>query len=173
MAAFKDQNGKEWTVTLDAPKIRSVRNECKLDLAAIDDRPYERMYDDTILLVDVLWVLCREQAQKANITDVQFGEALVGDTIERATEAVLAAILDFFPSRKRTLLQTLASKGQRLREVSIAKAMERLNDPGLEERLLAAMDAQTEAALNEAISKLTPSTSATSLPESSASTPAG
>lgn len=168
MATFKDQNNREWLVTLDAPKIREVRSTLQLDLAAVDDRPYERMYDDTVLLVDVLWILCREQAQKANVTDEQFGQALVGDAVEKATDAMLAAMLDFFPKTKRELLQALADKTKRIREASMRKAMDRLNDPSLEEKLLAAMDAQTEQAIQNVLTQLN---SATNSPASSESAP--
>ena len=166
MPAFKDTNGHEWLVKLDGPKIREVRQACNVDLGALDGSVFDRLDRDPVLLVDVLWVLCRGQAN--GITDVQFGEALVGDPIEAATKALVDAVTDFFPSRKRLLLRSLADKQAALVEKGTALALAKLNDPTLEDRLLAATEARMTRELEQL---LTGPSSATSWPGSAASAP--
>ena len=82
MPAFTDTLKREWLITIDAPKIQAVRGECQIDLAGIDGQAFQKLHDDPYLLVNVLWVLCRQQRPDVNAT--QFGEGLVGDPIEQA-----------------------------------------------------------------------------------------
>lgn len=166
MPTFKDTNGHEWLVKLDGPKIREVRQACSVDLGALDGSIFDRLDRDPVLLVDVLWVLCRNQAN--GITDVQFGEALVGDPIEAATKALIDAVTDFFPSRKRSLLRSLADKQAAVMEKGTSLALAKLNDPTLEERLLAATEAKMTRELEQLLTGLN---SASSSPASAASVP--
>lgn len=168
MPSFKDNSGREWLLTLDGPKIGMLKRELLVDFGKIDDAVYQKLDDDPELFVNVLWALCREQAQAAAITSEQFGVSLVGDAVEHAANALIAAVCDFFPNRKRTLLKTLAAKREHLTGLAMDKAMERLNDPNLEAKLLAMMDAETNAKLAKI---LTPKDSATNSPASSASAP--
>lgn len=170
MASFKDANEYEWIVKLDGPKIDQVRKACGIDLAAIDGSAAEQLRDDPVLLVNTLWVVCRTQAQSNSITDAKFGEALVGDPIETATEALIDAINDFFPSRRRVMLKTLTAQMRETREAGMADAMETLTDPTLKTRIRTAMK---EKATKEIDNLLTQLSSATGSPGPVVSAPTG
>jgi hypothetical protein len=167
MPTFRDANSREWLVKLDAPKIAEVRKACGIDLAALDGQAFGRLDQDPVLLVDVLWVLCR--GQNPGVTDIQFGEALVGDPIEAATTALIEATIDFFPSRKRSLLRSLTGKQAAVTAKGTELALAKLNDPLLEERLLKAAEARLTRQLEELVSQLTGRESVTASPESAAS----
>ena len=154
MAAFKDSNGRDWILRLNVGTIRAIRDKHKVNLATLDGTAYDQLEGDPELLVDVLWSLCAAQATVANVTEVQFGEAMIGDAIENATAAMLEAIGDFFPSRKRQMVQTLAQKTRAMRELGLQKAMAKLEDPALVEKVSAAMDARLERDVNEALDEL-------------------
>lgn len=168
MATFKDTNGKTWTIDLDAYKIRDVRKSLDLNLAALDGDAYDRLDSDTELLVNTLWLLCREQAEKANITDESFAPLIVGDVIKHATNAMLAAIADFFPSHKRELLRAMVAKGTKVREIGMTRALAKINDPSLETEAIAAMEAEMDAELQRALTRFR---AASSTPVSSALAP--
>jgi hypothetical protein len=111
--------GREWLLKLDAPKIREVRQQFDgLDLADTDRSmsAYDRCAADPVLLVDVLYVLCRQAVQDAGLTDRQFGEALVGPAIADATTALVEAYADFSPARAPAI---------RARQKQIAELMSR------------------------------------------------
>lgn len=168
--SFKDNAGREWLLKLDAPLIRAVRQDCDgLDLAGFDGKQFTRLSDDPCLLVDCLWVLCRKQAESRSISAEQFAESLVGDAIERATAAMLESIADFFPKSKRDHLCAVQEKNRRLQELGIAKALEKLNDPELERKVLAGIEAQMDEQISRVLTRLSV---ATSLPEPVASPPA-
>ena len=163
MSAFKDNESKDWILAVDAPTIRAVRKECDgLDLASLDDKPYQLLSNDVVLLVDVLWVICREQAIARDVTDIQFGQRLVGDAIDRATAALLEAITDFFPQSQRSLLSSLVQKNKTVREKAMALTMARIDDPRLMPAMEAAMTERLDKELNDALTRLN---SAKSTPE--------
>lgn len=152
MASFKDKNGKEWTIKLDSPKIRQIREDCNgLDLVDGDGKSYDQLYDDPLLLCDVLWILVKPQADLANIQGEQFFEAVTGDAFDEALKAILKAITDFFPSQRRALLETVAAKNAKIREMGITRAIQKLDDPNLEQRAVAKLEADMDEALEKAL----------------------
>lgn len=162
MQYFKDRNGRSWQIALNVYEMKRIRAALGIDLVNVIELGkdgtvrvdmIDRIANDPCLLVDILWVLCDDQAKEEGITDVDFGCALAGDAIEAATKAFLDELVDFFPGAKRLFLKKavdLARKfGGEWNEV-LTKALE---DPELEKRVRESMN------------------SSTSSPESSASTP--
>lgn len=169
MASFKDKNGRTWTIALDAPTIRRIRTDFDgLYLLGEDGKAYDRLYDDPLLLCDVLWALARKEAEAAGVAPEQFFAAVAGDPLDDALAAILEAVKDFFPSRRRELLETVAAKNAKIRELGYATAMQKIDDPALERRAVEAMERQMDEALSRI---LTPSSNATGSPDSSASAP--
>lgn len=170
MPTFKTADGREYIVRIDAPKIRDVRTDLDVDLGALDFGPVaQRLSADPVLLVDVLWVLCRDQCNTANINAKQFGESLIGDTIDAAAEALVRARADFSPTRMRSLILKTMETGNRIREKAAQMATERLDDPEIEARIMAAAEAKLRAEMEAALMRFE---SAGNSPESSASPPA-
>lgn len=166
MPSFKDARQREWLVALDAPTIRLVRQECHVDLGGTDGSEFNRLAEDPVLLVDVLWVICREQAGKQNLAAEEFGRSLVGDPIDAATAALEQAWHSFFPQRKRSLLLSLSAKNAAIRLKAEELTRAKIDDPELEQRVVAAMEAKLT---REVESLLTQLNGPTSSPASSAS----
>lgn len=164
MPKFNDSKGRTWAVKLDAPTIRAVRTTFDgLDLASRDCTTYDKLANDPVLLVDVLYTICEKQATAAGVSDVDFGEALVGDAIDHACSALLEGLLDFLPQRTRALLTAIAKKNEKIRDHAIARAMEAINNPDLERRAMEKLD---EALDSESLRTLTQLLSVTSTPDS-------
>jgi hypothetical protein len=51
-----------------------------------------RLSTDPLLLGDVLFAICKPQADQQQITDEAFGEGLAGNSIDDATGALLEAL---------------------------------------------------------------------------------
>jgi hypothetical protein len=177
MPEFKDNNGKPWSIVLDAPTIFGVRRDtcdregCKhkagdcagVDLAGPDGVAYESLAADPCLLVNVLWLLCKKQAAEAGVDEPQFASGLTGDAIDQATAAMLAGIADFFPPAKRALILAVIAKNNKMREMGMAKALAKIDDPDLEARAIAAVEAEMDVAIESALTRLS---SATNTPAS-------
>lgn len=155
MPKFKDSTGREWPIEINVTAIKRVRTLLDVDLMEIlGGKLIERMRLDPIFLVDVIYVLCKPEAEKLQISDAAFGEAMAGDAIEGATTALLEAIVGFFPSpRDRANLKLILDATDR----AVAKAQD------LTEQQIKATDVE---ALVEAAMPRTPGDSSTTAPES-------
>lgn len=136
MLSFKDKLGRQWICRVDVAAIRRVRALCNLDLAnsvvvhpdgSVDTNVLQALANDPCLLVDTVFAVCKDQADRLNITDVQFAEGLDGDTIEAATLALMEGIVEFFPLAKRRLLMKILNlvKQQRQQELVNLETMEK------------------------------------------------
>ncbi len=172
MSTFKDDKGRDWRVRVDVTTIRNVREIKTADgeiidlgsLARVADT-FIKMADDPCLLANVLYVLCEKQAAELGVSDEDFGRLMAGDVIEHAATAMEEAVTDFFPQQKRSLLQRLRKKVVEVEAAGINLVSEKLDSPDLEKRILESMRQTMEATINE---NLSPLSSASSLPESSA-----
>lgn len=117
MRYFNDKNGKQWELSIDYSTIKRVKALCDvqiLNLIAVDEKTglvesdlLDRLIDDPILLVDVLYACCKPQADMLNMSDEDFGRSFTGEEIERATKVLLDEVVDFFPEPKRTMLRKM------------------------------------------------------------------
>ena len=113
MRTFQDNAGRTWTVALNVWTVKKVRDLLGVDLldlcgpstplgASDAGKPgsglLQRFITDPVLLVDVLYVACKDQADPLGVTDEQFGRAMAGDAIDAATRAFLEELADFTPS---------------------------------------------------------------------------
>ena len=138
MKTFKDNADRTWTVTVNVDSIKRVRSLLNIDLMeAVEGKLIERLIGDPILLCDVIYCVCKEDADAKGITDEEFGRAMAGDAIELATTALLEELVDFFPQGKRQLLRKALAKLETLQETMLAVVSERLDSPELDAELLA------------------------------------
>ena len=136
MKTFADSTGRTWHVTINVAAIKAVRALVAVDLLEIEGKLLERLSSDPILLCDVLYALCKEQADARAVSDEDFGRSMAGNSIEQATAAFLEELVDFFPSRRRELLHKALTKLRGLETMVLSAAAARL-DSGLIEKMMA------------------------------------
>ena len=101
MAAFKDNTGREWAVSIDVNAVKRVRSLLDVDLLDIvDGKLVERLVGDPVLVCDVIYAVCKPQADKDDITDEDFGRAMLGDAIDAAVSALLESLVNFTPNQR-------------------------------------------------------------------------
>lgn len=119
MKTFKDNEGREWVVAINVAQHKRVRDLAGVDIYALVDDDFQglaALTRDVAKLVDVLYVLCRDQAEKRGVSDWDFGAAIAGDTILAASDAFLDELVDFFPDpRVRGALGGLMRTGRAVR----------------------------------------------------------
>ncbi len=92
MQKFVDRAGRIWIVDIDNTTLRRVKTLTGVHLLeAIDGDLITRLSTDPLLLGDVLYAICKPQADQQQITDEAFGEGLAGNSIDDATGALLEA----------------------------------------------------------------------------------
>jgi hypothetical protein len=162
MKCFKDNQNRNWTIVVNVAAVKRVRSLLEinlLDVVKLDEknRPnvdlLEQLASDPVLLCDVIYCICKPDADAQNISDEDFGAAMGGDAIEHATTALLEELVDFFPEAKRLVLRKLMNAGEKVK-LQMEKALKlELENPQLDKEL--------EKQVKEYI------TSSTSSPESS------
>lgn len=148
MPSFR-AGGREWLVSIDAPKIRRVREACKVDLGSRKAEQFEQLTGDAVLAGEVLWQLCRSQAESVGMTEEAFQSMLSGDDGEAAGTALIEAIIDFFPSRQRTLLREMLATETAVSSARIEAAESRIRNPDTIEQMKAAAIAEVEARFDD------------------------
>jgi hypothetical protein len=142
MKTFSDNTDREWTVAINVDVVKRVRSLLDVDLlAATDGTLIERLVSDPILLCDVLYVVCKPQADEQGVTDEAFGRAMGGEAIDDGTTALLEELVDFFPQAKRRVLAKALVKLRRLESKAATMAEQRLDSPELEAQLDAILNA--------------------------------
>ena len=85
---FNDKTGREWTIHLTDSVLGEIKRLFAVDLRLIED--VRSLADDPALLVNCIYVACREQADKRGVSDIEFGTSLAsGKAIDAATVCIL------------------------------------------------------------------------------------
>jgi hypothetical protein len=166
MKQFTDNAGRTWTIAINVDAIKRVKGLLEVNLLeVVEGTLIERLIRDPVLLCDVVYVVCKPEAEEKHVSDEDFGRAMGGDAIEHATTALLEELVGFSPNpRDRAnlgrVLQTTARVMDRARDLVEA----RLNSGAIER----AAEVEIEK-LNAQLA--TSNDSSGSVPASSGSTP--
>ncbi len=163
MRQFKDNAGRTWTVDINVATLKRVRGLTGVDLMqVIEGTLIEKFIRDPVLLCDVVYAVCKPEADAAKVSDEEFGKAMAGDAIEAATGAVLDELISFCPSPRDR-----ANLGRVLQATN--RVMEKARD--VTEKRIETLTSESE--LDKLVNRLleTSGSSSTSAPELSASTP--
>ncbi len=166
MKTFTDNAGRTWTVNINVDAIKRVKGLVDVNLldviapgTAKGDRDLlGRLSSDPILLCDVLYALCKPEADPRKVSDEDFGRAMGGDAIDHATTAWLEELVDFFPKDKRRVLGKALAKLRTLEARVLDVAEQKIDSP------------QIDALMEKAMAELSNDSSMNS-PESPVSTP--
>lgn len=120
---FRDSAGREWLVEINVWQLRRVRQSAGVELGKM---PLEKLADltaDPEKFVDVLYALVKDQADKAGVSDSDFGRGLGGDGLESAVLAFWRAYAFFSPSQTRKLLLGLADRAEAMTREAVARGL--------------------------------------------------
>ena len=132
MQTFRDNAGRTWTIAVDIAGVKRVRTALSVDLMEfLEGRLLHRLVSDPVLLCDILYVLCRPEADRGGVSDEDFGRAMGGDTIEHATRALVEALVSFSPNPRdrenlRRVVQAMHTAMEKARDITARRLDERL-----------------------------------------------
>lgn len=165
MQTFTDTAGRIWSVPIDTTTIKRVRTLLGVDLMSFCEGDLMgRLMSDVVLFVDVLYAVCKPEADARSITDEQFGQAMSGEVLQAAEEALAEGLFSISHPSRRQASRTAWEKAKALRDRATELAVVRLNDPELDRKLEAILQGPTEPDSQPT----TPGSSSTSSPASSA-----
>lgn len=130
---FTDTAGRDWLVSLNIATVKRVRDMLDVDLLSGDQQVFATLATDPVMLCDVIYVVCKPQADDRGISDEQFGQAMSGDSLGNATDALLGALADFSPSlQKRALMRQMMAKVEAVESRLLDEAKTQLEDGTLD-----------------------------------------
>lgn len=169
---FTDSRGHAWSVAITYDSIQRVKTLLPgVNLAQLlDGEPplLTRLQTDLELLCNTAFALIKPQADQLGVTDVQFGEALGGEAILAADQALWGALMDFFQSLRRQEVVAAIAKQRAVVTAGIRAAAAKLET--LDEQLMANRIEAID--LNALVGASTSGSSAGDSPALSVSTPA-
>lgn len=135
MPKFSDNTGREWIVEINVSTIKRVRAEAGIDLLAVSDGTLiGELLTDPITLCNVIYILCKPRADEQGVTDELFGEAMAGDAIDHATEAMLSGLVSFSPSPKdRANLSEVLGRTRAMMDKARDLSAEKINSGVIEQ----------------------------------------
>jgi hypothetical protein len=143
MAQFIDTQQTAWDVTITAATLRRVAQLLRVDLgnplvspdeSDSSQAPLIRLATDIMYAVDVLYVVCKPQADDRGLSDEQFAARLGGETLEAAHAALEAALADFFRGLKRPDVCEAIEKTRQLIDAAVKRGAETMTSPAMQER---------------------------------------
>lgn len=151
MKTFADNTGRTWTIAVNVDTIKRVRGLVDVNLLEIvDGTLIEKLIRDPVLLCDVVYAVCKPEADTRKVSDEAFGRAMAGDAIEQATKALLSDLVDFSPSpRDRANLAQVLEKTwtamDRARDVIEARIESGVIEKSVEQALANVSDSSGDA----------------------------
>lgn len=103
---FTDAKDRSWSLKIDVNALRRVRDQTGLRPDDFSDvATFDRLKEDVILLVDMLWAIIEPQAKQSQVSPADFAEGLIGEKLEEAVAAWLEGLIGFFPRRKQEIIR--------------------------------------------------------------------
>lgn len=166
---FRDSENRQWDIAIDVVTIKRVRDALDVNLLELanEESKLPERFNDPVFCVDVLYVLCRDQADSHNIDDIAFGRALTMDAIEEASDALMEGVVDFFRRDVRIAYRKVLDATRKVRKAQAKKLTETMESPDFDRML----EAQIENLLHPENSLTRSSNDATNSAALSESTP--
>ncbi|MFI4876627.1 MAG: hypothetical protein ACIALR_14855 [Blastopirellula sp. JB062] len=169
--ALLDEKGRQFLVRVNGATVRELRQRLGVDLMQLlegnDNAPLLELIGNPVNLIDALYIFCREDADAQNLTDEDFGRGLAGEAIDRAGDALLAGIVDFFPRRRRPILQAILAKIREMETGATTTLTSRMDGPKMGQlmhAILAKAGEDVDATIDAELARLTGGSDSTNLP---------
>jgi len=103
MKTFKDTEGREWRLSVNAFTLKALRDAKGIDLLSVTEKEsglMGRLFDDHILVAEVAYHLCQSQIKERGVSEESFYSAMAGDAIDGALTAIVDDLGAFFRDAK-------------------------------------------------------------------------
>ena len=159
MREFRDDQGRPWMVAITVATAERVRGLVTIDVTEDVEQPDGSVsrqtraapFDiidtaniaNTLQILrsqygkvgEVLYAICRKQADEKKVSREDFLDGLRGDAIEAGVKAIEEELVDFFPPRLRKMVGLLAAKMDEVATEMLGQAEARMQAATLESLL--------------------------------------
>ena len=127
--------------------------------------------NDVVLLADVLYVLCKDEAEKLHVSDEDFGRSLNEESLAAGFDAMLDGLVDFFQKSRRDLYRKVLTTGRAILSRKQQEAAAAIASPEVDRMLEEAIERELSKTTLEKVSATAASSGTISSLASPASSP--
>jgi hypothetical protein len=131
MRIFKTPDNVQWEIAIHPVSLDRAKAATGIDLLDLGNTEVlGRLSADACLVAKVLAAVCAPQIERLQLTTDQFMERMAGDTLGAAMDALMEAIVDFFPyERQRNQLRRALALSREVEQAGQAEIDQKLDDP--------------------------------------------
>ena len=156
MPQFTDTKSRVWHLELSIGLALAIRAKLKVDfLNLMDGKSLESIQHSDETLVNVLWLICAEQAKTAGVDEVEFAMGLGGDALGAGIDGLLEALVLFTRPENRPAIQKILDKSKEVHSRKVQLALAKIDSPQMEAAIQARLH-QAEQTLDARLLDLTP-----------------
>jgi hypothetical protein len=139
MREFKDDEGRPWRLALTVASALRVRDMVTVDVTDDDTGERKQVPFDLVdagsiaqtfqvlrsqfaKLGEILYAMLVKQVEERKLSREEFLDGLRGDSLESASKALEAELVDFFPQRLRKMVGLLGSKMDEVQTEMLGRA---------------------------------------------------
>lgn len=129
MATFYDSEKRPYTLSINLGGVKRVRSVLGVDLMTpYEDNPLVggRKPVDLVAIIDVIYLLARDDADKHGLTDEQWAAAMGGEQMDAAVAMFYQEWERFFRSLNRPDAAGVIQKTRELMQRAISEAIKRV-----------------------------------------------
>lgn len=158
---FKDNTGGEWEPEVNVVTIGRVRAMLDINLLelVVPESDLGQRLTDPCLLVNVIYLLCKDQADKGEISDEEFGRLMTPppddpdfSCIEDAAQLMIEGVINFSPRgirpAHRKVLEAARTfqkkQAEKINTLVESQGFEKMLNEEIDKQLVAHENAQTE-----------------------------
>lgn len=140
---FTDSKGREWDLSFTVGTVTRLAKYYRVDPdKVLQDKVAEVMISGSYVDLCVLfWGLLKDQAKDQGVTEADFQE-FTSEDWEDAASCLEDAIVAFTRPGQRDAIQATLTKVRDLEQKAQAHAIEKLDDPEVEARLMGRVEAE-------------------------------
>lgn len=118
MRSFKTNDGQEWQLSVNVLTVKRCRELTGINVLGLvgEQSAIADLFTDDVRLCEVLCACIKPQLDAAGKTADDFYATVDGDVIEKAAEALLDEVVNFFQEPRRGLLKKAMAKYQKAAE---------------------------------------------------------
>lgn len=148
MPAFKDSSGQSWPVEIGILTARKIHQTTGVNCyKLLDPAVLTELENDPVRFTDLLWCICEKTATDRGL-DFETFLVKIADTIDQAFDAVVDAVVDLLPEKKRPaarkVAQALTAAGERVQALAAAK-LETIDPAALADELVRRLEKEIQA----------------------------
>lgn len=127
MSCFTDTKGRSWEVKINIGVLKRIKSLTGIDLLDAETGILSSNLSSPVIVCDILFATVKPQADSIGVSDIDFGESMNGEILEKAQELLYIETANFFPKPRREIMMALLGKSKEISEKVLKEVQDTLS----------------------------------------------